>query len=161
LKNPPAKKEKAWRAETGRGRSAEWSEALVRRLGVTTDSNAYDLVSHHHARGRSFGIVGKIGSRLRVKLHQKVRRTEIVARKRRFFFGCAEREPRVFQGGNGKLPHTSARFFVFGRQSRRAPRLCYYGSGKQFKAYAVFMGLNGYFATFWRMLNCFPSGVAF
>ena len=49
------------------------------------------------------------------------------------------------------------------RRSRRAPRpqRDILVSGKQFKAYAIFVGLNGYFATIWRMLNCFPSGVAF
>ena len=29
---------------------------------------------------------------------------EIIARKGGFFFGCAERKPRVFQGGDLKLP---------------------------------------------------------
>jgi len=46
----------------------------------------------------------KIGSDLRVKVHQRVQKIGIVARTRRFFFGRAQREPRVFQGGNGKLP---------------------------------------------------------
>jgi hypothetical protein len=48
--------------------------------------------------GAWLALRAKIGSSVGVKLYQKCTFSEIVARERRFFFGCAERRPNVFRG---------------------------------------------------------------
>ena len=107
-------------------------------------------------------VLLKIGSDFSVKSHQIGTISEIAALWGGFFSGGAQRLPAVFQGGDKKLPCLRHGSFC-GRRCRHAPRpqRDILVSGKQFKAYATFVGLNGYFATIWRMLNCFPSGVAF
>ena len=37
-----------------------------------------------------------------------------------FFFGCAQRKPRVFQGGDLRLPRAKARGFLFVRAAKAA-----------------------------------------
>ena len=80
---------------------------------------------------------------------------------RAIFSLVARSANQMFSWGEMGRCHACGVVFCFlGWHSRHAPRCATIESGKQFKAYAV-LCLNGYFATIWRMLNCFPSGVAF
>ena len=45
---------------------------------------------------------------------------EIIARKGGFFFDCAQRKPRVFQGGDLRLPCAKAHGFLFVRAAEAA-----------------------------------------
>ena len=62
--------------------------------------------------GLGSALRAKIGSSVGVKLYQKRTFREIAARKRRFFFGCAERKPNVL-GGRNSLGSRRLRLFGF------------------------------------------------
>jgi hypothetical protein len=63
-----------------------------------------------------------MGSDFGVKSHQFVTKTETVALSGGFFGGGAQRLPAVFLGGDGKLPHLAAWFFLSVGKCRHAPR---------------------------------------
>ena len=65
-------------------------------------------------------LCAKMGSSEFKKSLQVGRNGEIIARMGGFFFGCAERKPRVFQGGDLRLPCAKAHGFLFVRAAKAA-----------------------------------------
>ena len=70
-------------------------------------------VSRPQASGLSLGILLEIGSSFVIERCQKETFLEIVAREGGFFFGCAERRPRIFQRGRNFWGSRWLRLFGF------------------------------------------------
>ena len=78
-----------------------------------------------------------------------------------FFHWLRGARTKGFSGGNeiwsaAKAAHS----FVFGRHSRHAPRLCYYGSGHNLIGRAIFVGLYSRPVQFGSSRLC-PAGRLF
>ena len=68
----------------------------------------------------SLAILLKIGSDLRVVVHHRVQKTEIVALSGGFFVGCAKRKPTVSRGEMGNC-HAFGVVFCFSGRLRLEP----------------------------------------